>query len=516
MSIPKEPRQLMINVMYLVLTALLALNVSAEIFNAFEMVDKGLVKANDALDASNKDIPAQIKKSAEKGQQFKTYADRVDQVASISKEGSDYVNGIKSFLVESSGGYEEFEGKQVLKAQRDYDVTTRLLVDQGKGEELKNKMMEIKDKFLALVDKEDQAAFASKIPIAIDEETWQKSTNKKKNWSDFTFGHMPLGACMPIFSKFTNDIKSSEATVLNYLASKVGLTEEVVLDQFRVVSSPKKSYVIKGEKFETEVFLSASAGKTSNTGVKISVNGANLPVNEEGAAKWATTAGEVGVKKYEAVANVFNPVTKETKSFRQTFEYEVGERSVTISAAKMNVFYLGVDNPVEVSAAGVPSAQIKVSMTGGEISRNGDGTYTVRPSGAQGSQAVVSVSAPGMSGSKTFRIKRIPDPKPLLGGKEQPIKIGNGTFKGYSALIPILENFDFEAKCNLGGFTLVRVPKRLDAEFAPNRGARIEGQAATLQSKAVPGDRFIFQDIKCKCPGDAVDRNLGQLVFDIQ
>ena len=74
----------------------------------------------------------------------------------------------------------------------------------------------------------------------------------------------------------------------------------------------------------------------------------------------------------------------------------------------------------------------------------------------------------------------------------------------------------FEAKCNLGGFTLVRVPKRLDAEFAPNRGARIEGQAATLQSKAVPGDRFIFQDIKCKCPGDAVDRNLGQLVFDIQ
>ena len=257
MSIPKEPRQLMINVMYLVLTALLALNVSAEIFNAFDMVDKGLVKANNSLDAANKDIPEEIKKSALKGPQFKVYADRVDQVSAISKEGSDFVNGIKSFLIEKSGGYETVEGVEQLKSLRDYDITTRLLVNDGKGEELKGKMIELKNKFLTLIDEADKASFADKLPINIDDVTWQKSTNKKENWADFTFGHMPLGACMPIFSKFTNDIKSSEAAVLNYLAGKVGLTEEVVLDQFRVVSSPKKSYVIKGERFVTEVFLSA-------------------------------------------------------------------------------------------------------------------------------------------------------------------------------------------------------------------------------------------------------------------
>ena len=116
-----------------------------------------------------------------------------------------------------------------------------------------------------------------------------------------------------------------------------------IRDRFRVVSSPKKSYVIKGEKFETEVFLSASAGKSSNTGIKISVNGANLPVDENGAAKYSATANEVGIKKYKAIASVFNPVTKETKSYPADFEYEVGERSVTISATKMNVFYIGVD-----------------------------------------------------------------------------------------------------------------------------------------------------------------------------
>ena len=188
MSIPKEPRQLMITIMYLVLTALLALNVSAEIFNAFDMVDKGLVKANDALDASNASIPAQIKKSAEKGAQFKTYADRVDQVIATSKEGSDFLNEIKDYLVEKGGGYIEVNGLQQLKALRDYDVTTRLLVDEGKGEELKAKMMALKDKFLTYVDKEDQATFASNLPINIDDVSWQKSTNRKASWSDYTFG----------------------------------------------------------------------------------------------------------------------------------------------------------------------------------------------------------------------------------------------------------------------------------------------------------------------------------------
>ena len=393
MSIPKEPRQLMINVMYLVLTALLALNVSAEIFNAFDMVDKGLIKANDALDASNKDIPAAIKKSAAKGQQFKTYADRVDVVGEISKQGTDYIQKVMDAVIDEAGDrnkkhdegdYVMAYGNRELKGKRDYDATTRLLVEDGEGEKMKAEMNIIKNKYLELIDEPDRAAFATKLPIVIDDVAWTKSANKKKNWSDFTFGHMPLGACMPIFSKFSNDIKSSEATVLNYLAGKVGLTDEVVLNKFRVVSAPKKSYVIKGEKFETEVFLSAAADQSSNTGISISVNGARLPVDAEGSAKWSQNASEVGIKKYEAVASVTNPVTKETNQYRQSFEYEVGERSVTISAAKMNVFYIGVDNPVEVSAAGVPSAQIKVDMSGGSIKRNGDGSYTVNVPGPPG------------------------------------------------------------------------------------------------------------------------------------
>ena len=524
MSIPKEPRQLMINVMYLVLTALLALNVSAEIFNAFEMVDKGLKSANATLDESNSHLPAVIKEAAKKKASLATYADRIDGVTTLSKEATAYVKGIMDKLIDESGNrngsvdggdYIEAEGVTELLGKRDYAGTTRLMVDQGLGEELKKKMMEYKAGFAKVADEADKKALESKIPIGIDDVSWTKSVNKKENWADFTFGHMPLGACMPIFSKFINDIKASEASALNYLASKVGVGgENIVLDKFTVVSAPKKSYVIKGEPFETEVFLSAAAGGDSKTGISISVNGRTLPTNADGVAKYSENAGSIGVRKYSAVASVKDPVTGEVKSYKNEFEYEVGERSVTVSASKMNVFYIGVDNPVEVSAAGVPSAQIKVSMDGGNISRNGDGTYTVNVTSV--GKANVRVSAPGVNYSKEYRVKRIPDPTPLLGGKEKGGSIGNGTFKAHTAMIPMLLDFDFDARCNLAGFTLVRVAKRQDPEPAANQGATITGNAKTLQAKAAPGDKYVFQDIKCKCPGDGAPRNLGQLVFDIQ
>ncbi|MCB9327504.1 MAG: hypothetical protein H6572_02340 [Lewinellaceae bacterium] len=530
MSIPKEPRQLMINIMYLVLTALLALNVSAEIFNAFDMVDGGLKSANASLDEANKVKIASINEAAKKKESYKAYSDRISGVTTLAKMADEYINGIVDTLIDQSGDgnhkvddgdYVDVEGVRELRGKRNYDATTRIMVEKGVGEQLKDNMGKYKQDFLSFIDEADRSAWANKIPINIDDESWKHSVNKKKNWADFTFGHMPLGATMPIFSKFKNDIKASEATVLNYLAEKVGVGgETIVLDKYTVVSAPKKTYVIKGEPFETDVFLSASAGNDSKTGISISVNGRNLPANADGVAKYTETPSSVGIKKYNAVISVKDPVTGEVKQYKNEFEYEVGERSVAISASKMNVFYIGVDNPVEISAAGVPSNQIKVSMSGsggGTINRNGDGTYTVKvtkPTTVSES-AKINVSAPNLNASKDFRVKRIPDPRPML-GSEGGGSIGNGTFKAQLGIYPKLENFDFEAKCDITEFLLVRAAKRQDPEFAKVSGGRYDAKSKGLVDKATPGDKYIFQNIKCKCPGDPAPRDLGQLVFDIK
>lgn len=526
MSIPKEPRQLMINIMYLVLTALLALNVSAEIFNAFEMVDEGLNTANASLDTANEKLPEAIKKSAERKSSLKKYADKIDPARALSADATKYIDNLVDKLIDESGDrdgsvgdgdYVMVKDKRELKGKKNYDATTRLMVDEGMGGQLKDKMLAMRDSFLNFVDPDDRANFS--LPINIDEEAWKNSPNPKKNWSDFTFGHMPLGATMPIFSKFKNDIKASEAAILNYLAGKVGLVEDVAFDQFRVVSAPEKSYIIKGEKYKSEIFLSAAAGADSKTGISVSVNGRRLSTNKEGVAIFETTANTLGKQTYKATINVTNPVTNETKPYSQTFEYEVGERSVTVSPLKMNVFYIGVENPLAVTAAGVNSNEIKVSASGagGVTVNKAGGNYVVkatRPT-KRGEFAKINVSAPGLNESRDFRVKRIPDPVPKL-SRSRGGAMSAGEFKAQQGVSPVLEGFDFDAKCTIKGYRMVRVPKRQDPKLVQNPGGKFSGETKSVMAKATPGDTYIFDNIKCTCPGDPAPRDLGSLAFRIK
>ena len=531
MSIPKEPRQLMINIMYLVLTAMLALNVSAEIFNAFKIVDKGLVKQNQALEEANNTIPAAIRDGAKKKKSLEQYAERIEPAQNLSRDLEDYMENIMNQLIDAGGNingtvddgdYIERAGLRELRGKKNKDITTRLLVNQGIGEELKTKLQEYRDNILELVDEEDRETFGNEIPVIVDDKTWKlRAENKRSitNWSTFNFKQMPLQAVIPILRKFQNDVKSSESSFLNYLATKVGTTTDVVLDKFTVVSSPDKTYVINGETFKTDVFLSASASQESNTGVTIRVNGAPLSVNDEGVATFTADARGVGKKSYTVEASILNPVTEEVQSFTRTYEYEVGERSVAISPTKMNVFYIGVENPVEVSVAGVPSNQVNVTMGGaggGTITKNSDGTFNVNVSTPTriNESATINVSAPGFTSSKEFRVKRIPDPVPRL-SKSRGGAMGSGEFKAQGGIIPALDNFDFDARCEIAGFRVVRAPRRQDPELVVNPGQRYIPDARRVIDKATAGDRYFFENIKCKCPGDPAARDLGTMTFII-
>lgn len=520
MSIPKEPRQLMINLMYLVLTAMLALNVSAEIFNAFKLVNDGLVQSNGVLDAANAPLPAEIKSQSKKKAAFKKYADQVDQVRDLSKETTAYIQELFDFMVDQSGDmdgvpysegdYKLDAGKKKYKGIKNKDVTTRVLLDEGKGEELKAKLIEARDKFITFFDEDDKETQARNITINIDDQSWQDY--EKPNWSHYNFKMMPVGAVEPMFTKFINDVKNSESAVLNYYMSKVA-GGTIVLDKFTVVSAPKKTYVIKGEKFETDVFLSASASGESNTGISIQVNGGKQPM-KDGVAKWSTTANKTGVQKYSAKISVTDPVTGETKSYNKEFEYEVGLRSVAVSLDKMNVFYIGVDNPVTVSAAGVSSSDLKVNASGVTLTPNGKSKYIVKPT--KPGAASITVSGGGLEPTKfDYKVKRIPDPVVKL-GKATGGNIKSGVFKAMPGLIPWLENFDFEAKCKIQGFDITRVAKRADPVVGKNPGGSFNGKAANMMKAAKAGDLFLFENIKGKCPGDTAGRDLGSLSFKIK
>jgi gliding motility-associated protein GldM len=523
MAIPKEPRQLMINIMYLVLTALLALNVSAEIFNAFKMVDKGLNESNAALDQQIEAVTLSVQEGSKKKADFAKYNERIAPLSDITKELCDYIDNMVNTLIDQGGNnngekdpgdYVVKGSKTDLRGKKNKDITTRMLINNGVGEELKQKILDAQSAYLALVDTADQAAMANKVALKIDDESWTHSKDKN-SWSEFNFKQMPLQACIPMFTKFKNDAKSTEASILNYYNDIVG-GKDVVLDKFQVFSSPKKAYVIKGERYETEISLGASASAESNTGVEISVNGAQLSVTDEGSASWTAAASSVGLKKYTAKVKMINPVTGEEQEFEKVFEYEVGERSCNVAAKKMNVFYIGVENPVTITAAGIPSAQMLTTATGSGISMKKvsgpDYMVTVQKPG----ESTITVSGGGLAPTPfTFRVKRIPDPVARLGNLKDK-NVPSGIFKAQRGVVAHLDNFDFEARCNIMGFQLVRIAKRQDPELALNRGGSFGGDASALVNKAKPGDRFFMENVKAKCPGDAAGRSINDLVFSIK
>lgn len=506
MSIPKEPRQLMINLMYLVLTALLALNVSAEVMNAFFSLDKGMKDSGAIVDRSNEAVMKSVVTQAEAypTDPNKKYLENAKKAKEISEAFTTYIDGIRNDLFAKAGGPNpKVEGQP--KDIRNKDLTTRMFITEGLGNEIQKKIEETRTQLLALADGDKNVE--SSLPLRVEE---LPKGIKANNWSEFKFKQMPVAAVFPILGKMQSDSKNAYSAVLGYIAQKVGGTE-LKFDAFTPAISADKSYVIQGEKYAADVFLSAYSTTADN--ISIAVNGSNIPL-KEGIARYETTTSGLGERSLKVSINVKNPLTGESKNYSKDFKYEVGQRSVAVSLDKMNVFYIGVDNPISVSAAGVSSNDVKVSATGVSVTSSGGGKFVIKATTP--GEAILTVSAPGVSQRFTYRVKRIPDPSPMLGAKHKSKAMANGEFRAQGGIATVLENFDFDAKCEVVGFEATYLPKRQDPISKQNSGARWSSEVQDWISKAKPGDAYFFDDIKCKCPGDAAARNLGGLAFKIR
>ncbi len=549
MSIPKEPRQLMINLMYLVLTALLALNVSAEVMNAFKTIDESLVKSNvttnKAIDDQQNALSELLSdKSKEK---FKPLGVAVTDIRAEIQAFNDEIAAMKDQLIDAAGDnngtlddadylYPENPAKKIPIGKKNKDVTTRLLVSEGGGDKIEARIAEVRQNIIDIYTKVinenketfgfikggkvDQAAvdaniasFANNISLDIDQNWKEQSDGKKTSWADFRFRQMPLISVLPLLTKFQTDAKNAEALGVGKLSELVG-GKQIVFNQFFPVINAKKAYVIKGGKFEAEVSLGAYSSDIPPSNINLTVNGKRLPVGKDGKAVFTDAANGLGTKTLNLSATVTNPLTGEVSTSKSTFDYEVGETSATVSADKMNVFYIGVDNPISVSVAGVSSNAVKVNCTGGGCNLNGGkGKYMVKVN--KPGDVKINVAGGGLSKSVPFRVKRIPDPVAKL-GKKADGSMGNGEFKAQRGVIPWLEGFDFDAKCKIQGFNLVRVAKRQDPVSSNNPGGTFNDKSLRLVRAAKPGDTYYFENVKATCPGDAAGRRINSMVFKIK
>ena len=188
-----------------------------------------------------------------------------------------------------------------------------------------------------------------------------------------------------------------------------------------------------------------------------------------------------------------------------------------ISLDKQNVFYIGVDNPVSVVVRGVPLEDVQV-RSGNLSVVNQAGSpdrYTVRANTP--GEATITVSGGKLPPTEfKYRVKRIPDPRPLLGARLKSGAIANGVFRAQGGIAAVLENFDFDARCDVLGYEVNYISPKQDPVTVQNEGARFDEDASPLIQKAKPGDVYFFDEIRCRCPGDAGARKLCSLVFKIK
>jgi gliding motility-associated protein GldM len=502
----ETPRQRMIGILYLVLLGLIALNVPEGLLDAFKNI-------KNSLNTSSKNVTTGIEntysafektKLKEQPERAKPVYEKAKKASQVAGELSTYIDQLSDMLMKEGGGI----NPQIddVDARDNIDISPRVMIANKNAEKLRQKIDETRNKLLALLDSRERTGVNLSL-VAVDP---PKGIDGQKSWEDAYFGEgIPLGATLTTLAKIKADTKNAENEVVKKILGEVDQAV-VNLDKFSAVAVAPSSYVISGQPYTAEVFLTASDSKSNPT---ITANGSNLAVSD-GKGKYAVNTGAEGVFTWVGHVTVKN-VDGSTKTYdTPTQTYQVARPSAVVSPDKMNVLYIGVPNPISVSAPGIPKEKLRVNITGGSVTGSG-GKYVATVSNA--GQATVSVSgelSPGKSqvlGSTLFRVKRIPDPKPQFAGKSSG-STSAANLRGQDRVFARLENFEFDATFAVTRFTMIIIKPRQDAVSISTTGAELSGQMKSAMSGITPGTTIVIQNIIAVGP-DGSQRGLDAIVL---
>ncbi|MGO1520036.1 MAG: gliding motility protein GldM [Sphingobacterium sp.] len=502
----ETPRQRMINILYLVLLALLALNVPDSILDAFKNINNSLETSKSNVNTSVDQLFTAFEstKLKEEPDRAKPIYDKAKKAQSIIGELDQYINEIKEDFVKQGGGYNEKTGD--LTMRENADIAPSTMIRGKKGAELKEKINSTREQLLALLTPEEQQS----VSFSLEANDPERPAGGKRNWEEVNFGSgTPLTAAMTILTKIQTDAQNAESDVVKLILGQ--MDQAVVnLDKFAAVAVAPTSYLVQGQPYTAEVFLTASDSKSQPD---ITVNGSALqivdgkgvyqvPTNQEGIFTWS---GLVKVQQTDGTI-------KEYRTPEQT--YQVARPSAVVSPDKMNVLYIGVNNPISVSAPGTPTDKVNVSMSGGSISGSA-GKYNVRVSSPGTARISVSAEvAPGKTqtlSSTEFRVKRIPDPTAQFAGKTGG-SMATVALKAQNALFAKLDNFDFDATFKITKFSMIIAKPRADAIVLSTSGNNLSSAMRSALNGITPGTRVIFDNIIAVGP-DGTPRQLNAVAL---
>ncbi len=497
MALPKEPRQKMINLMYLVLTCLLALNVSSEILNAFKTIDRSLTTTNNTINASTDNILkslAELASKPETSEKGQVWLSKAEQVQGLSTTVMGYIKGLKDKILKEAGG--DPNDPNIPFKEDNLDIVTKIMVKEGEGKKLYDMLQKYKNDVLA-VDPLIKTEFEN--ALQIDLTTPPSKDGSKKDWDVAYFHMVPTVAGLTILSKFQNDIKTSENKVINFCHNQVGKVE-IVFDSYAAVVGQSSNYLMPGQEIEITAGVGAFSKKAQPV---ISINGSSVAIGEDGTAKYKTSGGGVGSHNIPVRISFFNQNTNKTETVEKTISYIVGQANASIALDKMNVLYIGVDNPVTVAASGGGDDRVAVSISGGggSITRVGNGKYIARVN-SQTDDCIINVSVDGKAaGAGTFRTRFVPEATASVGGKPSGANMSQGELAAQPGVGAGIRNFPFELRYEVVSFAFSTDTDDGDilSLSAPSNAFTPQIRNA-IRQHCKPGATVMFENIKVKGP----------------
>ena len=525
-----SPRQKMINMVYLVLTAMLALNVSKEAIEAFKKVDKGLTQTIANYTKKNDLIYIDFDRAAAENPQK---AGSLRDTAYEVKEKADAVfNFIQSLKIEIINKAEKPGNKAVKGNEIDVDeirkidennIPSEILIgsnENGKAFDLKDMLDEYRNFLIATLEGKNFSAEET-IKNLLDTSDGKEKDGQISPWANFNFQALPLIAVICILSEHQLAVRNAETEVINYLYSQIDASSYKFNKLVPIVIPTTSNYITLGGDYEAQIFISAT---DTTQQPKITIEGVELPLDASGKGIYRERATSIGLQRREGIISLRAP-DGSLIEYPFNASYIVGEQNVIVSPTAMNVMYYGIANPIDVSVPGVSPDRISVRVENGTLTnervrdsrgQNFRGTRAVKPN-AVGQNVRVIVTAdvggrPIQFAPYEFRVKAIPAPTAVFAQRNTGT-IPRATAVAQQGVFAIMPDFDFDLHYEVTGFSVLYSDRNNDYEEI-STSSNLTARQRDLINRLPRGNNLIIKDIKARGP-DGRTLDLSPIILKI-
>ena len=517
----ESPRQKMIGMMYLVLTAMLALNVSKDVLDAFVIVDHGLNQTTLNFASKNEGLYSKIDfENAQNAAKAGPWKEKSDEVKSMSDELYEFIEECKKDIISVKDADAIIDGHihlDEVDSKDNTDTPAQIMIVGGKGKELKDMIEDYRASMIGLIDNpDDYAGLVEAIEGNLDthDHPAEKAGDPDHPWESHNFEHLPLVSVITILSKIQADVRNVESDVISYLLEQVG-AKDFKVNVLEAIVLPNSNVVFKGQEYKAQVFLAAY---DSTKVPEVVLEGGQTLDVEAGKGIFTSTSNTAGERTWGGRLRLNNDGQMIEREFSAT--YRVTEANAVISPTKMNVFYRGVDNPVSISASGVTEAAVRPRISAGQIRKVSPGNYIVRP-GPKENNTKIRVFAEvegkeSFMGEAPFRVLNLPNPTAMVAGL--PRGSGFMTLSNLTRLQKveaIAEDFLFDVDFTVTGFKVNVVGSGGINIIEESTSETFTSAQKDLFRRMRAGQRVFIEDVEAIGP-DGVKRSLNSITIKIR